>query len=277
MNAMMRVDGVVTFWSPAAWTSRDALLSGWTALGYEKFVPEARELLACLKDALAQIYQKHLVRPLEKRDGFAVYLEKCGKDENSYPRVVTAKLDSQGRIYYPMDSLTYEQQEAIEQAYSRQQGLLKPAQLTSALVALLDSLCSTRLKPTGGIYWLRQERLAEWQAAVSIVEAAGCEKSSTTVYLIRHNLDADAMRAVKDALIREIETETARISKDIDTLDLGDRALANRQAEAEALLAKVQEYEQILGESLPTLQVLCQQTTDAACAAALLDSAAAVA
>jgi hypothetical protein len=75
-----------------------------------------------------------------------------------------------------------------------------------------------------------------------------------SVYYIRHDMDADAVRAVRDAIVAEITQESKRIHEEILSGELGERALAYRAEEAEALRKKIALYEDLLDTGLEDLR-----------------------
>ena len=73
-------------------------------------------------------------------------------------------------------------------------------------------------------------------------------------YVISHDLDADSVVAVRDAIVHEVVTEGKRLMDEILTGDLGERAVKTRKAEAAELKRKVVRYEEILGVGLSDLK-----------------------
>src|SRR5438128_2524495 len=82
--------------------------------------------------------------------------------------------------------------------------------------AFLDAMGGTRLRPSGGLYWLKDgadlDRFAELSRKV---EAAACLGSKSSVYIIRHAMDLDALRAVRDAINAEIARDAAEIQDQV--------------------------------------------------------------
>jgi hypothetical protein len=159
--------------------------------------------------------------------------------------------------------------QAIVDAFNAHLGMLRTAQVSAALVEVLDRLGGTRLRPTGAIYWLPEHRLKDWQAVAKAVEGAGVGRPSA-VYILRHQLDEDAIRAVRDAIVAEVSGEALRIDQEVSSGELGERALDHRKAQAEELRKKIQQYEDILGIGLQSLHKAVDQAEQAACKAAIL-------
>ena len=274
-STLPREGGAVIFWSLAEWSSRDRLQEGFAAAGLQKFVPEPRPPAPALKAALEEVLggPRMLVRPLAKRDGFTVVLEDRGEKANIYAPVLLARVEGQNGDARPtFDPQDHDRVAAVREAYRRHLGLLHSRQVSNALVAVLDALSGTRLRPSGGLYWLPAHRLDDWQRAVSAVEAAA-EGKPSAVYVLRHRLDADAVRAVRDAIVAEVQAESSRIHDEVVGGELGSRALETRRNEAGQLRQKIALYEDLLNVGLEGLYRAVDRADQAVAAAVLLASA----
>jgi hypothetical protein len=278
MSAMLRVDGSVTFWSLGDSTSLDALKTGLSNTphparhdGFLKYAPLPRTDQACLKDALAKLYSKYLIRPLAKRDGFAVLEEIRQQDDVQTVNKFSVTVDENGVVNLLRN---WADTWAIRSELDNQRKLLRPAQVTACLVGVLSELGAVTLRPKGGIYWLPDSALPTWRLITDAVESSSVG-GRNSVYKITHQFDGDSIRAVRDALLGEIERESERIMQEVDGGELGETALRNRAAEAESLQQKVREYERILGERLPDAEQLAYKAEMTATAAKVLASGAA--
>lgn len=265
----LHLGGGVIFWTIGEFTSREPLLAGWDWAGFGSFVPEPRPPAGALKDALDRVLggSHTLIRRLKTRDGFTVVTEERGEQGNAYRNSLVARINSETLdiTFTPFD----ERAQAIVDAYNEHLGLLRAPQVGASLVAVLDSLGGTRLRPTGAIYWLPEHRLDDWQRVAQVVESAGVGKPNC-IYLLRHPMDADAIHAVRDAIVAEVSREAQRIDDEVTAGILGARALDQRQTQAEELRRKIQEYEGLLGCGLQALHEAVDQAEQAACKAALL-------
>jgi hypothetical protein len=136
-------------------------------------------------------------------------------------------------------------------------------------VRVVESLGGTRLRPTGAVYWVPGPKLDEWALVARAVESAADGRPSA-VYLLRHRLDADAVRAVRDAVVAEVSGEATRIRDEVGTGELGGRALETRKAQAAELRDKVLLYEDLLSVGLDELHRVVDAADQAAATAALL-------
>src|SRR4029078_532883 len=79
------------------------------------------------------------------------------------------------------------------------------------------------------------------------------ETRPSAVYVLRHRLDADAVRAVRDAVVSEVRAEAFGICDEVTAGDLGGRALETRKKQAADLREKVLLYEDVLNVGLAGL------------------------
>ena len=271
-QSTLRIGGAVSFWSLSEYTSQATLKQGLESLGLAKFVPAERTNTAVLFEALGILFptNKHIIRPLEDRDGFVVVEEARGKHDNTYKTELSARIDDQDNI--SITPWTFAIQAAINEQFEKQRGLLRATAVTSVLTTYIGSLGGTRLRPNGAIYWLADGKLGQWQSVARVVEAASAGGKSA-VYLIRHQMDADAIRAVRDAIVAEVTVASAKIKEDIEG-GLGERALEHRKEQALELREKIVEYEQLLGIGLQSLRDTIEEATQSATLAAIMESAA---
>jgi hypothetical protein len=273
-STLPREGGAVIFWTLAEWSSRDRLQDGFAAAGLDKFVPEPRPPAPALKAALEEVLggPRMLVRPLARRDGFTVVLEDRGEDANIYAPVLLARIEGTNGDVRPVFHPDDEQAQKVRDAYRRQLGLLHLSQVSTALVAVLDDLKGTRLRPSGGLYWLPERKLADWHPAALAAEEAA-EGKPSAVHILRHRLDAAAVRAIRDAIVAEVLTEATRMHDEIVSGELGERALESRRAQLGQLREKIALYEELLQVGLGGLFQAVDRTEQAAAAAVLIASA----
>jgi hypothetical protein len=268
VESRLDVGGAVTFWALADWSNRSRLEAAFGSIGLAAFVPEPRPAPACLKDALDDVLggPRVLVRPLASRDGFAVVREDRGLACNQYATLFTAAVrDGHDPVFDPwtVDA------DRVADAYRRQLGRVPAGQLSAALVKVVESLGGTRLRPAGAIYWVPGPRIAAWAEVGRAAEDAA-ENRPSAVYVLRHRLDADAVRAVKDAVVSEVESEAHRICEEVVAGDLGGRALETRKKQAAELREKVLLYEDLLNLGLAGLHRAVDRADQAAATAAIL-------
>ena len=270
IESALDVGGAVVFWTASEFTDRDKLKAGLVLLGLDQFVPEPRPPASVLKDALEETLggARVLVRPLADRDGFTVVKEERGKNANAYATALIARVrnpDLPTIEYEPDDDRAIQ----VNRAFRRHLGRIPGVQLSACLVKVVEFLGGTRLRPTGAVYWVPGPKLDEWALAAQAVEAASDGKPSA-VYLLRHRLDGDAVRAIRDAVVAEVQAASVRIAEEVTTGDLGGRALETRKQQARELRDKVLLYEELLSVGLAELHRAIDVADQAAATASLL-------
>ncbi|HEX3146892.1 MAG TPA: hypothetical protein VHR66_02250 [Gemmataceae bacterium] len=266
---LLDVGGAVVFWSLAEWSDRQRLLAHFAPLDLAALVPEPRPAPACLRSALEEVLAgpRVLIRPLASRDGFAVVKEDRGLAANRYQTELTA------RVHGNPPALTFDPWDAratrIDDAYQTQLGRVPATQLSAALVRVVESLGGTRLRPSGAVYWIPGPRLDDWVNVVRAIERAADGRPSS-VYVLRHRMDRDAVRAIRDAVVAEVQSEATRICSDVVAGDLGTRDLEARKKQAADLRAKVLLYEELLAVGLQGLHTAVDEADQAAATAALM-------
>jgi hypothetical protein len=264
------VGGAVAFWALAEWTNRQRLEAEFKELGLGSLVPDPRPAAACLRTALDDLFAgpRVLVRPLASRDGFAVVKEDRGLAANRYDTQLTARVTGTPPTltFDPWDGRAVQ----VEEAYRAQLGRVPATQVSTALVKVVEAVGGIRLRPAGAIYWIPPgQRLDDFAAAAEAIERAA-ESRPSFVYVLRHRLDRDAVRAVRDAVVYEVRTEADRICQEVTAGELGARALEARQKQAGELRQKVLLYEDLLRLGLQGLHAAVDQADQAAATATLL-------
>ena len=265
--------GAVAFWTPAEFTDRARLAAGLAPLGLEEFVPAPRPAASLLRDALEDALggPRVLVRPLADRDGFTVVREERGRAGNAYTTALVARVDAAGGDDPPRLAFDPADERAalVGAAFARHLGRIPAAQLSLGLVRIVERFGGTRLKPTGAIYWIPGPKLDDWAAVARAVESAADGRPSA-VYLLRHRLDADAVRAIRDAVVADVRGEVERIRAEVATGELGGRALEGRRRRAVELRHRVLLYEDVLSVALRDLHAAVDGADQAAATATLL-------
>ena len=273
VNESLRIGGAITLWNLSEFSDQQDLEEGLTDLGLEKFAPARRPPVAALREAMQEVVggPRILIRPLDDKNGWCAVKEDRGKHVNQYEHVLTARIDDTLQISFsPFD----DRAQKVVDCFNEHVGYLHAADVSRALVEILDSMVANSLRPRGAVYWLPEYRVNEWGRVAKVVEDASVSRLSA-VYLLRNIMDGDACRAVMDSVIAEVKTAVESIDREIREGKLGVRGLEHRETMAQDLRKKVSEYEDLLGVELGRLHEIVDQTETAACRAAVLASAAA--
>lgn len=251
-ESSMKVGGAYTRWPLSEWSLRHVLVDGLGRLGYKDFVPEARSATACLKDALSEIFTEKQVeiKPLAGTGSYEIIRVNKGEHKNSYDHLYCVSVDDERRV--SLRPLVPDLAQRILAGFNEQLGLLRSGQVTTCLVKiLLRRLDGTTIGPRGGLYWLPPHHIDAWTQVAQVVEASGY-RTESKVYLLRHLMDADAVRAIRDSIIHEIQTRSGEIRQEVLDQDnpLKSLALQHRHEELLALRDKARLYESLLGVGL---------------------------
>lgn len=261
-----KIAGAVTFWTLTDANDYDVLYRGLTGLGLEEYAPEERTELSALKDALTKTCGGPTTIVERMGEGYEVSdkLEVVAADGTptleTTRRVYVAPVKGGGGLEYHPD--TAGDAPAIHAAFSAARSNVPSHSVGRSLVKILSAVGATPLRDTGGLYWIPPEKvdlIAKVGGVVRSASTAGMAAVNgfggrATLYMIRTAMDESAVEAVADSLEREVRSEVARITAEIEAGNLGKRALDGRTTESAKLAAKIAHYEEILGRSMDTLR-----------------------
>lgn len=273
ISSNMKVGGLLTFWTTGEYSNLAIMQDSLAGLGLSAYAPQARTPAAALRDALQEVFtgRDHKVEALEERDAFEVIKITRGKLANVYDNLLTAKIETGTIKLVPYN----DHAERIGEEYNRHLGKVRGPAVTESLVKILKHLGGTPLRPKGGVYWLCDTKADLWAKVAAVAErSASLAARPNNVYLIRHEMDSDAMRAVRDAIVTEITAETERLHAEAINAELGEKATQNRKERAKSLRTKIKEYEEILGCELNSLTEAVEKAEEAYMIEALVESGA---
>ena len=272
----IEVSGAIVFWSCGP-TQREMLEARMAEIGLDRFAPKARTDAAALRASVAQYCATQLsngkgspdrrVEPLKKTaDGVEVVEIDRGTEGNHYDAAFSAKIDDNGQIVVTRG---YADAFVLRELHSKVKGVVTGPGVSRSLVDLLNSIGGTALRPTGGVYWIPQDAVELWEKVAVIIEACPVQGEKSAVYMVRTLMDSNAVRAVRDAIIHEIEVSAEGISKELLEGGLGDDAIETRKKLAGRLHERIALYEGILGEGLSRLHTAVSSVEESMTIAAL--------
>ncbi len=263
--------GIVTYWTTTP-TSLKKLRKACEAImpNIAKMIPDASAPIGALRQAIEGVFPTMLVRRLAGDTGFAIVREDRGSTENTYEPIGSVWFEKDDSI--SMTGISSDDSAAIRAGYESHREILRPAQVGHFLGRVISEFIQgTSLRPTGGVYWMDEGSLSTWQAVAEAVETSSIAGGSA-VYMIRHNMDAESIRAVRDAIIAEVSGEAVRLESEITAGALGLVGIGNREKQAIELMKKVERYEGLLATGLTDLRKSLDKVKDAAAAASVLAS-----
>jgi hypothetical protein len=257
----------LTFWTPAKYTELAHLRERLTDVGMNRYCPDARTPASCLREAIEDHYGSgYYVEHLEDGDAFEAVKVARGQDRNVYTHEATYRIDDQGRMAMtPMDVTVGLK---VTERYNRHRQLVRAHSVTGALRDMIRAMGGT--SPCQGVWWLPQERAVWWRTVADAVEGTRTAGRPTAVYVFNHEIGPDELRAVRDAITREIAQACAEINEGVLTGELKARALASRREQADVLRKRVATFEEILGVSLADVRRLADEADEVAMRAELL-------
>lgn len=276
MSGHLRIGGSVVFWKVGEYTRRQVLLDELSRHDLQRVVPEPRTPAACLRDALGDTFPKKQafkIFPKKQKDAFEIVAVKYHEEgqDNEYVKVYETKIDKEERI--TLSPYNWTVLDILQGNYRKQLGLLRTAGVGQMLVNYCNEVQGTCLRPTGGLYWLPPDVVPRMKLVGAAVERAALAQGANVVYYLTHNMDEDAVRAVRDAITEEVLAASRRLYDEITSGEIGDRALKARVNEAQLVREKILAYEELLGCGLAHLKEAVGKAEGAVAAGAILEGA----
>ncbi len=128
------------------------------------------------------------------------------------------------------------------------------------------------LRESGGVYFIPKSGVDYWSKIANAVEAGG----AGSVFRIPAVRTAEAVAAITDAVTAEAEAAALALEEELTKTGddaLGKRAIATRTKTVQELLAKLNSYEELLGQQLAVRErVSTLQSTLSAVALTMTES-----
>ncbi len=229
---------------------------------YSLALPSAVEPETALRRAVGVLRGKRrLVRPL-RRGVWAIVDEEvdASRDELKHWSGPTIHLDMIGRVVVkapaagsPADAAINQAtcatlQEDLRKGYDHFMGALTTEDISTWLIANVERLGAVGLRDGGGIYYVPPHGMGALRALTGALAEAAEGHAVYVVPTVR--MTRDGARAILDSLTAELDLEMTRVREDVISGDLGVRALENRAEKTRSLLAKLDQYEDLLDRPL---------------------------
>ncbi len=179
------------------------------------------------------------------------------------------------RVYVEGTELKFDHPEhplvtPITEGYQEHLGRLDARDISNwASKYLYKALNAVALRDTGGIYFVPREMVAAWQRITSAVEGVTAHR-----FFEIPVAPADrAIQGVLAALERDTMLAAEAMEDELDAQLLGKRGLVGRRERCAGILARVEQYEGLLGGSLDKLRARMGSLQAAFAAAALAEGA----
>jgi hypothetical protein len=274
----LQISGGLIFWTVRGDTNVDKLAEGLKRIGMGHLAPERTAYVSTLKDALEwELGTKatRLVRPLKTKDGFVVVDEERGDSKNDYANILTARVNDAGVVTFsgskigPHEGDSGKGIKGVLETFEEFKDQLKTSQVTSMMVKVVNTMAGVSLRPNGALYFLPEQHMGDWRKLAEVVESAG----SNDCYIIRAPMDKDTLKAVRDGITTDTMAAAKSIEAEVESGELGAKALQTRVENAKALRERIGEYEGLLKLTLDDLRKAVDVAEDAAATAVLVASA----
>lgn len=268
VNEAVASAGRIIWWRLSGACDYDKLEAAWRDAGLdEELLPlMPAPSTALLRAVGEQRDARRLVRPLPKKDGWALVDEHTEGDELTWNEECRVRLDAVGRIV--VEPATHPLRTELRAAYNKHLTQLANGDVGPWLTKLVTRVDGVPLRDTGGVYFIPATRVEEWSKMVGAIAAA----SGHAILGVPALKGDDAVRAILDAVSTEASEAAREMEQELLGGQLGERALETRVQRAEALDAKVGRYEELLGAKLESLRARLVELRSNLAVAALQES-----
>lgn len=247
----VKAAGAITWWSLSGDLRLADLRAAWEKEGLDpETLPDSLSPASALREAVKQQgAARRLVRQTE--DGtWCVVAEATEESNLDYSVDLRVRLDDVGRPVFqpPEHALAGE----IKARYDSLAGeTLTSGAASNWLSDLMRSMLAVSLRPNGGTYFVPGTQVDLLRKVERCLKAS----SAHSVWEVPALKSSEAVAAILDAVTREAEADAAKLDADVNgDVELGERALAAREAKAGKMLAKIRSYEVLLGAKLDGLR-----------------------
>lgn len=276
MSVTIVGSGGVCFWD-AGPTRRDLLEARLKQINLERFTPPPRSDSCALKSSVADYADTQLAELRSQRKGSG----SDGGEKFKRDKVIQGKLNQKTNGIELVDVTRHEQntndyvtdfaakvvegevvvtkgydpQHKLQAGFNTAKGILTGQAVGKSLIEIIADLKGTTLRELGGVYWLPPESVPAWKEVIRAFEDVG---EKTKVHLMETPINELTVRAVRDAIVGEVMDAATRLTEELTSGSLGEKAVENRKQRALGLHSRVKEYEAILGEALTSLHEVIQ-------------------
>lgn len=257
--------GAIVWWRLSGDVDVDVFQKAWLDAGLMKeLLPEPPTPNTALGRAIREMAERRrLVRSLKGHKGWGVVDETATEDTLDYQMQVKASIEKNGALKVEPEG--HKLADEIKVKFSSYSHTYTITDTSALLCSTVKMLKAVPLRDTGGVYFIPRDQIPELRKVVTAIKSV----SDHRVFEVPALKSDEAIEAILAALIAEADSETSAMETEFDTAELGGRALRTRAGKAEALLAKVKEYETLLGKNLTAVTERVVGLKDALVTAAL--------
>ena len=285
--------GVFCTWTPKP-TPHAKLKAALDSVGVGEHTPPPYSVGESLKRSMTDYGKNHrgeLITNLESKstitlkverhesaneDGYEMIAVQHGKSRNEYPHLFAARVDCNGSEHIELTdggwliSNRYQLQEAYE--HNRQ--TVSASAVGQLLVKMVSLLNGTTIREYGGLYFVSKQCSEAWVELCDAIEERDSSGNplphSTIIDFAEVRAGRGSMRMIATSITKEIMADAAKLMDEVQSGDLGKRAIENRQGLLSKLRRKAKEYEGILDSPLQDVRKALQEAETAAAMANML-------
>lgn len=271
MATQNNLAGSAVFWTLGESTNYQSLSNALTMAGFGKFTPERMSDYSALKETLEKEFSDCQVFPV-KNSANTFEVVRIKRDQmdkrNEYHHVLTASVTRWLTI--ETDTLDATIDVRLSERFNAIRATVPYHNVSRALVDIVYTLGGTTLRPSGGIYWIPNERWERWELVSQAIEKAG-EKNR--VFALRTVFDENSAQVIREALTVEIQREARAIDATLSDPTNGIKAAGTAKRKANDLRRKIECYEKSFEMTLPDLKRALDEAIGLEAKSTLLDIA----
>ena len=265
------ISGAMVFWTLQP-TPLQAIKEVLEYAGFGGCVPNPRTDQSALHNSIKDVYgtkDKVIVSHKKpKRNGVELVDIQRDVAVNSYVTNFCAKVvDDVVKTEYG-----YADDYKLTEEFLKHKAVLTSGAVGQALAAVIAKMDGMKGFDRSGVYYVPEHWLARWKEIATAVE--GCREGNR-ITTVRTVMDADAARAIRDVLTKEVQEQASQLLDDVSKGTLNENRLNVRAQQAQELVCRIDLYSNILGEGLEGLKNVAMLAKSAAAAAVMQDFASA--
>lgn len=125
-----------------------------------------------------------------------------------------------------------------------------PTSVGVCLADVVRAMGGVPLRESGGVYWLPDEKLAEWKSFASAVERAG----QSRVYALKVRAEPEMIRCVGDNLVTMAQTQLDEMMDAVRKSEVNESTVSSRKRKLESLAKQVEDFEAAFDRSLEEIR-----------------------
>jgi hypothetical protein len=263
------ISGAMVFWTLQP-TPLQAIKEVLEYAGFGSCVPNPRTDQSALHNSIKDVYgtkDKVIVSHKKPRTN-GVELVNIERDVsvNNYVTNFSAKVtDGAVKTEYG-----YADDYKLTEEFLKHKAVLTSGAVGQALSAVIAKMDGMKGFDRSGVYYVPEHWLVRWKELATAVE--GCQEGNR-ITTVRTVIDADAARAIRDVLTKEVQEQASQLLDDVAKGTLNENRLNVRAQQAQELICRIDLYSNILGEGLEGLKNVALLAKSAAAAAVMQDFA----